>query len=174
MKNAPTRGSSSATVPIPKIWENMRPRTAATSWWHKSLRYKQGDSHLEISCWAGFGPSQCHCFCQSPMIIPGMAGEERETWRIPVKSNSLCRSQDPPLRQHHLSRQGSATWVESKSSTARGLELDDHKGPFLPKPFYDSSWKGLSSPARAAQGSLESPVLERFKSHVAVAPGDMW
>lgn len=26
--------------------ENMRSRTAATSWWHKSLRYKEGESHF--------------------------------------------------------------------------------------------------------------------------------
>lgn len=46
VKNAPTTGSSAATVPIPKTLENTRSRTAATSWWHKSLRYKQGESHF--------------------------------------------------------------------------------------------------------------------------------
>lgn len=76
MKNAPMTGSSSATVPILKTLENTGPRTAATSWWHKSLRYKEGESdfgdplarpvldHLSVTAFAG-------------VMVSGMAGEEQ-------------------------------------------------------------------------------------------------
>lgn len=151
MKNGPTRGSSSAIVPIPDFGEH-EIQDCSHQLVAQEPQVQRGRVPLwRSSCWAGFGPSQCHCFCWSPMIIPGMAGEEQRDMENSREEKFPLQEPRSTLEATSHTKQDSATWVESKSSTARGLELDDHKGSFQPKSFYDSSWKRLLSPARAAQ-----------------------
>lgn len=55
----------------------------------------------------------------------------------------------------------------------RGNSLELWQGRFRLDFGIGSSWKGLSSPGKAAQGRVEPPSLEGFNKPVDVAVRDM-